>query len=100
MTTINIIKKESIEKIEIKGHTGYDLFGKDIVCAAISSIVTTTINAIIRFDKDSITYETNDALITITVLKHDNNVDTLLLNMIEELTSLSKQYKKNIKINI
>ena len=34
-------------KIEIKGHANYDDYGKDIVCASVSSIVITTINAII-----------------------------------------------------
>lgn len=100
MTIINIIKKESIEKIEIKGHTGYDEFGKDILCAAISSIVTTTVNAIIRFNKNAINYKVDDAEIVINVLKHDNVVDTLIVNMVDELKSLSKQYKQNIKINI
>ena len=44
-------------KIEIKGHAYYDDYGKDIVCASVSSIVITTINAIIEFDPESIYYE-------------------------------------------
>ena len=44
-------------KIEIKGHANYDDYGKDIVCASVSSIVITTINAIIEFDPESIYYE-------------------------------------------
>ena len=44
-------------KIEIKGHSNYDDYGKDIVCASVSSIVITTINAIIEFDPESIYYK-------------------------------------------
>lgn len=85
--------------IEIKGHAMYDDMGKDIVCAAVSTIVITTINAIIRFDKEAIKYEEKDGYISIDVLKDTNITNTLILNMIELLKELEKQYKKNIKIN-
>ena len=44
------------DKISIKGHSGYDVIGKDIVCASVSSIVITSINAIIRIDEKAISY--------------------------------------------
>ena len=37
--------------IIITGHAGYDDFGKDIVCASVSSIVITSINLCLRFNK-------------------------------------------------
>ena len=40
MISVKVLKN----KIEIKGHALYDDYGKDIVCSAVSSIVTTTIN--------------------------------------------------------
>ena len=39
------------------GHTEYDDYGRDIVCSSASSIMITTINAIMMFDKNYITYE-------------------------------------------
>lgn len=95
MIKVNINKNH----IEIKGHAMYDDMGKDIVCAAVSTIVITTINAIIRFDKEAIKYEEKDGYISIDVLKDTNITNTLILNMIELLKELEKQYKKNIKIN-
>ena len=50
-------------KIEISGHANFDDYGKDIVCASVSSIVITTINACIEIDEDSIYYEDNEKLI-------------------------------------
>ena len=47
---IKVLKNE--KKIEIKGHSNYDDLGKDIVCSAVSSIVTTTINGIISIDSE------------------------------------------------
>ena len=85
-------------KIEIKGHANYDDYGKDIVCASVSSIVITTINAIIEFDPESIYYEDLNNRILIEKLKDDDITNKLINNMIELLEELEKDYKKNIKI--
>ena len=39
-------ENKKIKEIKIKGHAFYDDYGKDIVCAAFSSILITTVNAI------------------------------------------------------
>ncbi|NLL44768.1 MAG: ribosomal-processing cysteine protease Prp [Mollicutes bacterium] len=100
MIVVNIKKKDNlINEIIIKGHAKYDEYGKDIVCASISSIVITTINALLRIDQDSIKYQESDGLINIQVLKHSDVIDKLIINMIELLKDLQRQYRKNIKIN-
>ncbi len=85
-------------KIEIKGHANYDDYGKDIVCASVSSIVITTINAIIEFDPESIYYEDLNNRILIKKLKDDDITNKLINNMVELLEELEKSYKDNIKI--
>lgn len=85
-------------KIEIKGHANYDDYGKDTVCASVSSIVITTINAIIEFDPESIYYEDLNNRILIKKLKDDDITNKLINNMIELLEELEKSYKDNIKI--
>ena len=85
-------------KIEIKGHANYNDYGKDIVCASVSSIVITTINAIIEFDPESIYYEDLNNRILIKKLKDDDITNKLINNMIELLEELEKSYKDNIKI--
>ena len=82
-------------KIEIKGHANYDDYGKDIVCASVSSIVIT---AIIEFDPESIYYEDLNNRILIEKLKDDDITNKLINNMIELLEELEKSYKDNIKI--
>ena len=61
--------KVSIDKnkIEIKGHAYFDDIGKDIVCASVSSIVITTINAILEIDESTIYYEDLDNKILIEI---------------------------------
>lgn len=87
------------DQVIITGHAGYDEFGKDIVCASVTSIATTTINAIVRIDSSAIEFKADEGFIKIDILKHDNLIDILILNMIELLKELEKDYKKFIKIN-
>lgn len=94
MTKITFSK----DHIEISGHSMYDVHGKDIVCASISSIVITSINGILSIDKNYLKYSQKDGFVSIDILKHDEIVDTLIDNMINLLKELKNQYKKNIQI--
>ena len=91
---IKVVVKKDL--IEIKGHSNYDTLGKDIVCSAVSSIVTTTINGIISIDEDAISYEYQNDTMTIVIRKSDEITVKLINNMIDLLKSLSKNYPKNI----
>ena len=84
--------------ITVSGHPGYEESGKDIVCASVSSIVITTINAIIEIDNDAIDYSDLDNKIIIRIIKEDEIVNKLINNMILLLESLEKDYKDYIKI--
>lgn len=85
--------------IEISGHAMFDDFGKDIVCASVSSIVITSINGILTLDNKALKYDLSDDGITIDVLSDKREVRLLIINMITLLKELEKQYKKNIKVN-
>lgn len=93
------LKKENdkVKEILIKGHANYDISGKDIVCAAASSIAITTINAILSIDNKAIYYEENSNLL-IKINKFDNITNKLINNMINMLKELEHDYPKNIKI--
>lgn len=94
MIKVNITDK----KITIKGHAGYDEYGRDIVCASASSIAITTINAILSFDSEAINYEEKKDELIINVLKNDKITKTLLNNMISLFGELASQYEENIKV--
>lgn len=95
MIKVNI--KGNIDEIKVSGHANYDEYGKDIVCASVSSILITSINAIVRIDDKSIDYNELDG-VYIKVLKHTDVIDKLLINLVELLTDLQKQYPKYIEI--
>lgn len=90
--------KDFFSKIDLLGHADYDDFGKDIVCAAASSILITTVNAILSFDKTYITYENKKDHFMIKVNKNNEIVDNLLKNMMNMFDNLKEDYPENIKI--
>ena len=87
-------ENNKIDNISIKGHAMYDDFGKDIVCASVSSIVITTVNAILKVEDKSISYDDSFYL---KVLKDNSVVEILLENMISMLKELETDYPDNIK---
>ena len=91
---IKVLVKDDL--IEIKGHSNYDTLGKDIVCSAVSSIVTTTINGIISIDEKAINYHYQNDTMIININKKDDITIKLINNMLDLLKSLAKDYPKNI----
>ena len=86
------------KKLNILGHAMYDDYGKDIVCAACSSIVTTTINGILKLDKKSLEYKQDKEGLIIKVINTNDTINTLLYNMIDLLKELESDYPTNISI--
>ena len=90
-------RDDNVNKVIINGHAGYDDFGKDIVCAAVSSTVITTINILLSLDNQSISYNDSRGLI-IEVLKNDMTTKKIINVLISNLYELEKAYPKNIQI--
>lgn len=99
MIKVSTYSKDNVTyKVVIDGHSGYAENGYDIVCASVSSIVTTSVNILVRLDKDAISYEAKDGFIKMEISKHNEFIDIVLENMIALLTELASSYPKNIKI--
>lgn len=92
------VKKDN-NKITFKGHANYS-DGLDIVCASVSSIMYTTVNAIMRFDKTTINYQDDGNIVSITILNNTKETETLITNMMSLLKELETNYPKNIKIEM
>ena len=84
--------------IDINGHAMFDDYGKDIVCAAVSSIVITSINSILRLNDKAIKYKISDEGMSLDILSESRETNLLILNMVSLLKELEKKYNKNIKI--
>lgn len=92
-----ITVKKEVNKVTIKGHANYKNTD-DIVCASVSSIMYTTVNAIFRFDSNAISYNDLGDRVEISILKNNNETKVLIINMMSLLMELASDYPKNIKI--
>ena len=92
---IKILKE--MDKITIKGHANYS-DSNDIVCASVSSIMYTTVNAILNINETAITFEDNNDKCIITINSHDDITDKLIDNMMMLLNELQDKYPSNVEI--
>lgn len=98
MITVKYKKRDYITNINISGHAMYDDYGKDIVCASVSSVAINTINVLSIIDSSIINVDKSDGYINIIVNKYNDLVNKILLNLIDELKELTIKYKKNIRV--
>ena len=75
----------------------YADYGKDIVCASFSTMIITTINAILEIDENAISYTDTNNLEIINI-KKDNITNKLLNNLVNMIYELKNNYDKNINI--
>lgn len=95
---IKVVFNDNFKNLKITGHAGYADKGKDIVCASASSIILSSINLAIEFNKD-VKYTDDLNKIEIINNTNDENVIKVFKNMITCLENLEKQYPDNIKIS-
>ncbi|MBP3841008.1 MAG: ribosomal-processing cysteine protease Prp [Bacilli bacterium] len=99
MIKVETVKeKGKYTEVKILGHAMYDDYGKDIVCSAASSIVTTTVNGILSLKKGSLSYMISKQGMKIKILSDDETTQVLIKNMISLLKELEKNYKDNIQV--
>ena len=64
-----ILSEEELCGLEIKGHANSDEHGKDLVCAAVSSIITGGFNALVKDEIEEITLEEGYAKVVVKKFK-------------------------------
>ena len=82
----------------IKGHANFNDYGKDIVCAAVSSILTASVNDMHIVNPSALEYLDDGKVVTIRIIKNDELEFKLLNNLQELLINLSEDYPENIKV--
>jgi len=104
MTKICVYKKGNhIVKYTVEGHTGYSEEGSDIVCAAVSTVATHTLNGLTDVVKIFVGYEVDDAYLECIVPddlseEERKQSDILLDAMYQTFKNLEEQYKEYITI--
>lgn len=88
-------KNKRVTDYEISGHAFFSASGTDIVCAGVSSLVTTITNNLGGID-----FHKSDKGINVTNIidSSDNKVLTFIL--IDGLLSIEDEYPENLKVVI
>ncbi|MCI6794843.1 MAG: ribosomal-processing cysteine protease Prp [Lachnospiraceae bacterium] len=76
---------------DIYDHAGYEDAGSDIVCAAISALTATTVNALERLTEDSVQVEQDEENARVSVRissDHSEKADVLLRSLAQGLSDL------------
>lgn len=92
MTTIQVSDKQII----VKGHSGYDEPGKDIVCAAISTLSDATYNYLAALG-NKVSKVEGDALFVINIEYINNSSRRILGTFIKMVDDIAEQYPENVR---
>ncbi len=102
MIRVSIHKlNRDIRKISVRGHAESGPKGHDLVCAAVSSIATGALNALVEMQNENVSLiyqEGEDALIEVNVLESNEQLENLLRFMIYQLKTVEDSHPKNIRI--
>ena len=90
---------DQINKIDLKGHAGYDEIGKDLVCAAVSSIMFGLLNALDEMSNENVKMSV-DSKISIEALNADSKTQIILNTGLVQLRTVEESYPDFIKIQI
>ena len=81
-----------------KGHAGYAEEGQDIVCAAVSALIITTVNSLEKFTEEQIEAEADEGYVSIHFKTNPNTergkllMDSLILGLTEIEHSYNNRY--------
>ena len=98
---INItVKKRNGSYLDFlsRGHAGYAEEGQDIVCAAVSALIVTTVNSLDEFTEDEIEVRDDDGYVSIHFKTNPNTergkllMDSLILGLTEIEHSYNNRY--------
>ena len=98
MISVNVtfIGKE-VKSLTVSGHANYDKYGKDIVCAGVSAVVTGGINAL-ESQVNNIEIINEDNKLGVKVINSNEYIQIVLNTILIQLETIERSYKKYIKI--
>ena len=87
---------ENIKELKCIGHANYDAYGKDLVCASVSCILTGGFNTFREEDYELMVLDEGRAEVKI---KDNDHARVILETIFTQLKTIEIAYPKNISIN-
>ena len=101
MTTIRLLGRQGIQLgFEISGHTGAGSEGNDLVCAAVSFLATTCVNALESVAKAPCRVLQDEAYLRADIPENDLNLEavTILKTFRQGAMDLRQAYPRYMKL--
>ena len=86
-----------VKSLTVSGHANYDKYGKDIVCAGVSAVVTGGINAL-ENQVENIEIISKENELGVKVINSNEYIQIVLKTILIQLETIEVSYKKYIKI--
>ena len=98
MIKINCIRHDNkIVELSVKGHANSDEYGKDLVCAGVTSIVVGALNAL---DESNFLIKVNEGNVLVKATKDISSKDEIVLEtVLTQLKAVEKGQSRYIKIS-
>lgn len=90
-------KEGLITGYEVNGHAGLAEAGKDILCAAVSSITQTPILGMEQHLQRHPKVVTRDGVLQVQLDKADAKTQLLLMTMVSAIKQLAEDYPQNVR---
>lgn len=84
--------------ITVQGHAGYDVIGKDIVCAGVSTLIQTLIQSIQELTADKIEYEMKAGNVSIKFWCLSGEARTLINAFFIGVEMIAESYPDNVRV--
>jgi hypothetical protein len=95
-----ILNEGVFSGFEISGHSGYDDYGKDIVCAAVSSAAYMTANSVTDVLKINADVSAEDGYMKFVLLENDETAEKFIKGLYIHIKNLAEQYPDFITITL
>ncbi len=87
------------------GHSGYAAAGSDIVCAGVSAVVQTALQAVLAISEEAPVYEIADGLLECSIPRAASDLAELQIQSILDAAflgcvSLAQQYPRYIQLHV
>jgi len=90
---------EAYVGFEIKGHAGFADYGKDIVCAAVSVLSTTCVNALESVAGVKATVSVKEGGMAVSLPENaGHDAQVILRSMAQGLSDIAEQYPKHLQL--
>lgn len=86
------------ERIEISGHAGYAEYGKDIVCAGVTSLTQTLIQSIENLTDDEIEYRISPGKVEVEYRNLSEKSKTLVDSFFIGVSMIADEFPEYVRV--